>query len=64
MGRDLADQCTNEVNTSMLQCQQELVAIFKSLFLASIQNELYILIPCKKFDLSYDLNCHKLVSDF
>lgn len=64
MGRDLADQCTNEVNTSMLQCQQELIEIFKSLFLASIQNELYVLIPCKKFDLSYDLNCHKLCSDF
>ena len=27
MGRNLADQCTNEVNASMLQSQQEILKI-------------------------------------
>ena len=36
----------------------------KPLLPAGIQNKLHTLIPCKKFDLSYDLNCHKLCSDF
>lgn len=36
----------------------------KPLLPAGIQNKLHTLVPCKKFDLSYDLNCHKLCSDF
>lgn len=141
MGRNLADRCTNEVNASMLQSQQEIIGnvhvsrvvynllppslllslppslslslpsslllpslppsplsphffhkglfafgyiawkvkhillfvkinvIFfpenlKPLLPAGIQSKLHTLIPCKKFDLSYDLNCHKLCSDF
>ncbi|ELK13627.1 mitofusin-1 [Pteropus alecto] len=64
MGRNLADRCTNEVNTSMLQSQQEIIENLKPLLPAGIQNKLHTLVPCKKFDLSYDLNCHKLCSDF
>ncbi|TKC33715.1 hypothetical protein EI555_014418, partial [Monodon monoceros] len=64
MGRNLADQCTNEVNASMLQSQQEIIGNLKPLLPAGMQNKLHTLIPCKKFDLSYDLNCHKLWSDF
>ncbi|OBS80486.1 hypothetical protein A6R68_21316 [Neotoma lepida] len=64
MGRNLADRCTNEVNASMLQSQQEIIENLKPLLPAGIQNKLHTLIPCKKFDLSYDLNCHKLCSDF
>lgn len=124
----MADRCTNEVNASMLQSQQEIIGdvhvsrvvsnlpppsfllsvspslppsplsphffhkglfafgyiawkvkhillfvkiniIFfpenlKPLLPAGIQSKLHTLIPCKKFDLSYDLNCHKLCSDF
>uniref|UniRef100_A0A8C9S8H8 Mitofusin 1b n=1 Tax=Scleropages formosus TaxID=113540 RepID=A0A8C9S8H8_SCLFO len=29
-----------------------------------VQSELHMLIPCRKFDLSYDLNCATLCSDF
>lgn len=36
----------------------------KPLLPAGIQDKLHTLIPCRKFDLSYDLNCHKLCSDF
>ncbi|XP_070322470.1 mitofusin-1 isoform X2 [Odocoileus virginianus] len=64
MGRNLADRCTNEVNASMLQSQQEIIENLKPLLPAGIQNKLHTLVPCKKFDLSYDLNCHKLCSDF
>ncbi|KAK7818601.1 LOW QUALITY PROTEIN: hypothetical protein U0070_001576, partial [Myodes glareolus] len=64
MGRNLADRCTNEVNASMLQSQQEIIENLKPLLPAGIQSKLHTLIPCKKFDLSYDLNCHKLCSDF
>ncbi|KFP47661.1 Mitofusin-1, partial [Cathartes aura] len=28
------------------------------------QNQLHLLIPCRRFDLSYDLNCHSLCADF
>ncbi|XP_038957609.1 mitofusin-1 isoform X3 [Rattus norvegicus] len=64
MGRNLADRCTSEVNASILQSQQEIIENLKPLLPAGIQNKLHTLIPCKKFDLSYDLNCHKLCSDF
>uniref|UniRef100_G1P9N8 Mitofusin 1 n=1 Tax=Myotis lucifugus TaxID=59463 RepID=G1P9N8_MYOLU len=64
MGRNLADRCTSEVNTSMLQSQQEIIENLKPLLPSDIQNKLHTLVPCKKFDLSYDLNCHMLCSDF
>lgn len=31
---------------------------------SSVQDQLDLLIPCRKFDLSYDLNCHSLCADF
>lgn len=36
----------------------------KPLLPSDVQNKLHTLVPCKKFDLSYDLNCHMLCSDF
>lgn len=36
----------------------------KPLLPAGIQDKLHTLIPCQKFDLSYNLNYHKLCSDF
>ncbi|KAK1344121.1 hypothetical protein QTO34_014681 [Cnephaeus nilssonii] len=64
MGRNLADRCTSEVNASMLQSQQEIIENLKPLLPSDVQNKLHTLVPCKKFDLSYDLNCHMLCSDF
>ncbi|XP_030678710.1 mitofusin-1-like [Nomascus leucogenys] len=64
MGRNLADRCTNEVNALVLQTQQEIIENVKPLLPAGIQDTLHTLILCKKFDLSYNLNCHKLCSDF
>lgn len=36
----------------------------KPLLPSSVQDQLHLLIPCRKFDLSYDLNCHSLCADF
>lgn len=36
----------------------------KPLLPSNFQNKLHLLTSCRKFDLSYDLNCHSLCSDF
>ncbi|XP_030072750.1 mitofusin-1 [Microcaecilia unicolor] len=64
MGRNLADRCNNAVNASMQQAQEEMIGNLKPLLPSGVQCNLYTLIPCRKFDLSYDLNCDKLCSDF
>ncbi|KAM9378596.1 mitofusin-1-like [Phaethornis superciliosus] len=64
LGKNLADRCSSEVNQSMHQSQQEMIENLKPLLPSSVQNQLHLLIPCRKFDLSYDLNCHSLCADF
>uniref|UniRef100_A0A0F7YZP5 Mitofusin 1 n=1 Tax=Micrurus fulvius TaxID=8637 RepID=A0A0F7YZP5_MICFL len=64
LGRNLADRCSSEVNTSMHQSQQEIIENLQSLLPSEVQNKLHLLIPCRQFDLSYDLNCNTLCSDF
>ncbi|XP_049659102.1 mitofusin-1 isoform X3 [Accipiter gentilis] len=64
LGKNLADRCSSEVNQSMHQSQQEMIENLKPLLPSGAQNQLHLLIPCRKFDLSYDLNCHSLCADF
>uniref|UniRef100_A0A8C9ET25 Mitofusin 1 n=1 Tax=Pavo cristatus TaxID=9049 RepID=A0A8C9ET25_PAVCR len=64
LGKNLADRCSSEVNESMHQSQQEIIENLKPLLPSGAQNQLHLLIPCRKFDLSYDLNCHSLCADF
>uniref|UniRef100_A0A8C5SPP5 Mitofusin 1 n=1 Tax=Laticauda laticaudata TaxID=8630 RepID=A0A8C5SPP5_LATLA len=64
LGRNLADRCSSEVNSSMHQSQQEIIENLQSLLPLEVQNKLHLLIPCRQFDLSYDLNCNTLCSDF
>ncbi|ETE67972.1 Zinc finger protein, partial [Ophiophagus hannah] len=64
LGRNLADRCSSEVNSSMHQSQQEIIENLQSLLPSEVQNKLHLLIPCRQFDLSYDLNCNTLCSDF
>ncbi|KAJ7324751.1 hypothetical protein JRQ81_017771 [Phrynocephalus forsythii] len=64
LGRNLADRCSSEVNMSMHQSQQEMIENLQALLPSDIQKNLPLLIPCRTFDLSYDLNCHSLCSDF
>ncbi|KAL8188053.1 UNVERIFIED_CONTAM: Mitofusin-1, partial [Gekko kuhli] len=64
LGKNLADRCSSEVNMSMYQSQQNMIENLKPLLPSGVQNQLHVLIPCRKFDLSYDLNCHSLCADF
>ncbi|XP_034990044.1 mitofusin-1 [Zootoca vivipara] len=64
LGRNLADRCSSEVNKSMCQSQQEMIESLQALLPSEVQSKLHLLIPCRKFDLSYDLNCNSLCSDF
>ncbi|XP_015278834.1 PREDICTED: mitofusin-1 [Gekko japonicus] len=64
LGRNLADRCSSEVNMSMYQSQQNMIENLKPLLPSGVQNQLHVLIPCRTFDLSYDLNCHSLCADF
>uniref|UniRef100_A0A670ZS48 Mitofusin 1 n=1 Tax=Pseudonaja textilis TaxID=8673 RepID=A0A670ZS48_PSETE len=64
LGRNLADRCSSEVNSSMHQSQQEIIENLQPLLPLEVQNKLHLLIPCRQFDLSYDLNCNTLCSDF
>ncbi|NXC13783.1 MFN1 protein, partial [Corythaeola cristata] len=64
LGKNLADRCSNEVNRSMHESQQEMIENLKPLLPSDAQNQLHLLIPCRRFDLSYDLNCHSLCADF
>ncbi|KAM9279775.1 mitofusin-1 isoform 3-T4 [Morus bassanus] len=64
LGKNLADRCSSEVNQSMHQSQQEIIENLKPLLPSGAQNQLHLLIPCRRFDLSYDLNCHSLCADF
>ncbi|KAM6356682.1 mitofusin-1 isoform 4-T6 [Alca torda] len=64
LGKNLADRCSSEVNQSMHQSQQEMIENLKPLLPSGAQNQLHLLIPCRRFDLSYDLNCRSLCADF
>uniref|UniRef100_A0A8D0LAA0 Mitofusin 1 n=1 Tax=Sphenodon punctatus TaxID=8508 RepID=A0A8D0LAA0_SPHPU len=64
LGKNLADRCSNEVNQSMHQSQEEMIENLKPLLPLDVQNQLHLLIPRRQFDLSYDLNCHSLCADF
>ncbi|XP_075058265.1 mitofusin-1 [Mixophyes fleayi] len=64
MGRKLADRCSTAVNTSIQKAQEDIIENLLPLLPSAAQNEYGTCLPCKKFDLSYNLNCEKLCSDF
>ncbi|RXM30522.1 Mitofusin-1 [Acipenser ruthenus] len=64
MGRSLADRCSNAVNESVQNSQKNMIENLKPLLPSSVQCQLHMLIPCRKFDLSYDLNFSSLCIDF
>lgn len=47
-----------------LYCLVLFLENLKPLLPSGAQNQLHLLIPCRRFDLSYDLNCHSLCADF
>nr|DBA26190.1 TPA: hypothetical protein GDO54_010483 [Pyxicephalus adspersus] len=64
MGRKLADRCSTAVNTSIQKAQEDIIESLKPLLPPAVQMEYSASLPCRKFDLSYNLNCEKLCSDF
>ncbi|XP_058647909.1 mitofusin-1b isoform X2 [Onychostoma macrolepis] len=64
MGKNLAFRCSHAVNASVQSSQQDMMECLKPLLPSAAQNQLHMLIPSRKFELSYDLNCATLCSDF
>ncbi|XP_073531046.1 mitofusin-1 [Phyllobates terribilis] len=64
MGRKLADRCSAAVNSSICKAQEDIIENLKPLLPSAVQSEYSSCLPCKKFDLSYNLNCEKLCCDF
>uniref|UniRef100_A0A4W5KBB6 Mitofusin 1b n=1 Tax=Hucho hucho TaxID=62062 RepID=A0A4W5KBB6_9TELE len=64
MGKNLAFRCSNAVNASVQSSQKDMIESLQPLLPPAVQNQIQMLVPCHKFDLSYDLNCATLCSDF
>ncbi|XP_056324782.1 mitofusin-1b isoform X2 [Danio aesculapii] len=64
MGKNLAFRCSDAVNASVQCSQQDMMECLKPLLPSAAQTQLHMLIPSRKFELSYDLNCATLCSDF
>ncbi|XP_056591592.1 mitofusin-1b [Triplophysa dalaica] len=64
MGKNLAFRCSDAVNASVQSSQKDMIECLKSLLPSGIQTHIHTLVPSRKFELSYDLNCATLCSDF
>ncbi|XP_036378175.1 mitofusin-1-like [Megalops cyprinoides] len=64
MGKNLAFRCSNGINATLQSSQKDMIDTVQPLLPPAVQSQLHLLIPCRKFDLSYDLNCATLCSDF
>ncbi|XP_069053650.1 mitofusin-1b isoform X2 [Lepisosteus oculatus] len=64
MGKNLAFRCSSAVNASVHSAQQQMIESLQPLLPPAAQDRLHMLVPCRKFDLSYDLSCSSLCSDF
>lgn len=64
MGKNLAFRCSDVVNASVQSSQKEMLECLQPLLPSSVQSQIHMLIPYRKFDLNYDLNCAILCSDF
>ncbi|XP_067086103.1 mitofusin-1-like [Osmerus mordax] len=64
MGKNLAFRCSDAVNASVQSSQKDMIESLQPLLPPAVQTQIHMLIPNRKFDLSYDLNCATLCSDF
>uniref|UniRef100_A0A672JRD1 Dynamin-type G domain-containing protein n=1 Tax=Salarias fasciatus TaxID=181472 RepID=A0A672JRD1_SALFA len=64
MGKNLAFRCSSAVHASVQSSQSYMIESMLPLLPSSVQNQVHMLVPSRKFDLSYDLNCATLCSDF
>ncbi|XP_032428223.1 mitofusin-1b isoform X1 [Xiphophorus hellerii] len=64
MGKNLAFRCSNAINVSVQSSQQYMMESMVPLLPSTAQSQVHMLVPKKTFDLSYDLNCAAICSDF
>uniref|UniRef100_A0A6Q2XIG5 Dynamin-type G domain-containing protein n=1 Tax=Esox lucius TaxID=8010 RepID=A0A6Q2XIG5_ESOLU len=64
MGKNLAFRCSNAINASVQSSQRHMIESMQPLLPPAVQDQIQVLVPSHKFDLSYDLNCASLCSDF
>ncbi|XP_068599281.1 mitofusin-1b [Brachionichthys hirsutus] len=64
MGKNLAFRCSNAVDASVQTSQRYMTESMLPLLPSAAQNQVHMLVPSRKFDLSYDLNCATICSDF
>ncbi|XP_030647079.1 mitofusin-1b isoform X2 [Chanos chanos] len=64
MGKNLAFRCSDAVNASVQSSQKDMIECVQPLLPPAVQSQINMLIPSRKFDLSYDLNCATLCADF
>lgn len=64
MGKNLAFRCSDAVNASVHSCQSYMIESMLPLLPTAVQSQIQMLVPPRKFDLSYDLNCATICSDF
>uniref|UniRef100_A0A8C6WF46 Mitofusin 1b n=1 Tax=Neogobius melanostomus TaxID=47308 RepID=A0A8C6WF46_9GOBI len=64
MGKNLAYRCSDAVHASVQSCQSYMIESMLPLLPSSVQGQINMLVPCRKFDLSYDLNCAIICCDF
>ncbi|XP_053369509.1 mitofusin-1-like isoform X1 [Clarias gariepinus] len=64
MGKNLAFRCSSAVDASVQSSQKEMIECLQPLLPPDTRNQIHMLIPSRKFDLSYDLNCATLCADF
>ncbi|XP_027019250.2 mitofusin-1b isoform X2 [Tachysurus fulvidraco] len=64
LGKNLAFRCSDAVNASVQSSQKEMIECLQPLLPPDVQSQIHMLIPCRKFDLRYDLNCATLCADF
>ncbi|XP_012733274.2 mitofusin-1b isoform X2 [Fundulus heteroclitus] len=64
MGKNLAFRCSNAINASVQSSQQYMIESMVPLLPSTAQSQVHMLVPNRTFDLSYDLNCAAICSDF
>ncbi|XP_069466007.1 mitofusin-2 [Ambystoma mexicanum] len=64
LGRNMSDRCSSTITVSLQATRQDMMDGFLPLLPVTLRGQVDLLVPRQCFNLSYDLNCDKLCSDF
>ncbi|CAG08068.1 unnamed protein product, partial [Tetraodon nigroviridis] len=64
MGKNLAYRCSDAVYASVQSSQAYMIESMLPLLPSGVQTQVHLLVPSRKFDLSYDLNFATICTDF